>query len=222
MKKMSVNNGAMNKLIDIFKDYANRLNLLSTGDRELLAEKHFPDCLEVLKYWTPSAPCKIADIGTGGGLPGLVLADKLPDCQFTLIDARQKKIEAIEGIAGEAELGNVTGLSGRFEILAHESEYREQFDVVTARAVAPLPVLLEYAAAFLKVDGQLFAWKGSNYIDEINDAREAMEILSLELTDEHSYNLPSGEDRVLLVFKKSEPTDDKYPRRDGKPKQSPL
>lgn len=212
----------MTNLVEIFKDYSARLNLLSSGDRERLEDKHFPDCLEVLKLWSPIDGSKIADLGTGGGLPGLVLAEQFPECEFTLIDARQKKIEAIEGMAGDAELKNVRGRSGRFEVLAHEPEYREQFDFVTARAVAPLPVLLEYVAAFLKVGGQLFAWKGLNYIEEINDSREAMELLSLEIEVEHAYTLPSGEDRVLLVFKKTDSTPDKYPRSDGRPKKSPL
>ncbi|MFT7184352.1 MAG: 16S rRNA (guanine527-N7)-methyltransferase [Oceanicoccus sp.] len=210
------------KLIEIFKDYSTRLNLLSRGDRELLEQKHFPDALEVLKIWTPENGSKIADIGTGGGLPGLVLASELPECEFTLIDARQKKVEAVEGMAKEAGLKNVTGRSGRFEVIAREEEYREQFDFVTARAVASLPVLLEYAAPFLKVGGQLLAWKGPSYTEDLNKAREAMEILEMDLETEHPYLLPTGEERVILVFKKIDVTPEKYPRPDGRPKKSPL
>jgi len=211
-----------NKLIEIYADYAYRLNLLSTGDREKLHDKHFPDSLEFLNLWERQAGLKIADLGTGGGLPGLVLAEAIPECEFTLIDARQKKVEAVESMAEEAGLENVGIMSGRFEKLGHNPDYRAQFDIVTARAVAPLPVLLEYVAAFLKVGGELYAWKGSNYIDEINDAREAMELLELELDTEHEYNLPSGESRVILKFIKTAETPEKYPRADGKPKKSPL
>lgn len=211
-----------NKLIECFKAHSARLNLFSKGDRELLGDKHIPDSLEFLKVTTPKAGMKILDLGTGGGLPGLVLAEALESCEFTLIDARNKKMEAVAAMAKELDLSNVHCTTGRFEVLAHEEEYREQFDLVVARAVAPLPVLLEYAVGFLKNGGSLYAWKGSHYQDELNDARTAMELLSFDLETEHEYQLPSGETRFLLQFKKTEPTPEKYPREDGKPKKSPL
>jgi len=220
----SVNNGVnmLNKLINVLKAYSTKLNLISTGDRERLGDKHIPDCMEFFKIHPSIEGMKIADLGTGGGLPGLVLAQQAPDANFTLIDSRQKKLEAIASMAEELEITNAQMRSGRFEELAHNPEFRESYDIVVARAVAPLPVLLEYAVAFLKEGGEFLAWKGTNYKEEINDAREAMALLELDLENEHHYTLPSGEGRVILQFRKTGPTPSKYPRNTGKPKKNPL
>lgn len=210
------------KLLSVFLDQAQRLNLVSKGDLEHVEEKHFPDSLKVLEYADFAPKNHVLDLGTGGGLPGLVLAEARPDCHFILMDARQKKIDAVMSMAREVGLTNVEGVAGRFEELAHDSEFREQFDLITARAVAPLPVLLEYAAGFLKVKGSLWAWKGPQYREEVHEAQRAMELLQLELTEERPYTLPSGETRVLLRFEKRGKTPRTYPREDGRPKKSPL
>ncbi len=212
------------RLIELFQNQAKSLNLLSEKDCELIESKHFPDCLEFLNIWhaRPKNPCKVLDLGTGGGMPGLILAEALPHYNFTLVDSRGKKIKAVMNISDNLSLQNVRGIVNRFEILAHEPEHRGIYDIVTARAVAPLPVLLEYAVAFLKVGGLLFAWKGPNFHKEISKAQRAMTKLNIKLENQHYYRLPSGESRVILVFKKIFDTAKNFPRSNGKPKKSPL
>lgn len=219
-----MNNGVnmLNKLIEVLKAYSSQLNLISTGDRERLGDKHIPDCLEFFNIHEDVSGMKIADLGTGGGLPGLVLAQQAPDAEFTLIDSRQKKLEAIGSMAEELEIMNINLDSGRFEELAHQEKHRDTYDIVVARAVAPLPVLLEYTVGFIKEGGELLAWKGTNYKEELSAAKAAMELLDLDLEKEHHYTLPSGEERVILQFRKMGPTPDKYPRTTGKPKKNPL
>jgi 16S rRNA (guanine527-N7)-methyltransferase len=209
----------MPTLVEVLQKKSAELNLFSAGDRLKLADKHIPDALAVLDFWEPGA--RVADIGTGGGLPGLALAGERPDLEFTLVDSTAKKIEAIMDMAEELDLRNVQGLIGRFEDLAHERKWREQFDTVTARAVAELPVLLEYVAGFLKVGGRFYAWK-ADYMPELKASETAQELLGLEFMRAHEYTLPTGENRAILEFKKTASLSQEYPRENGLPKAKPL
>lgn len=212
----------MDKLIQVLQKKSAELNLFSAGDRLKLGEKHIPDALAVLDFWTVKSGDRVADIGTGGGLPGLALANALPEVEFTLVDSTAKKIEAIRDMADDLGLKNVHGLVGRFEELAHENKWREQFDAVTARAVAELPVLLEYVAGFLKKGGKFYAWKQMDYEKELESSTKAQEILGVKFVRAHKYALPSGEDRALLEFEKTGSLSKDYPRKNGLPKAKPL
>lgn len=210
----------MNDLIAVLQKKSAELNLFSAGDRLKLADKHIPDALAVLDFWEPGK--HVADIGTGGGLPGLALASARPDLDFTLVDSTAKKIEAVMDVAEELDLRNVQGLVGRFEELAHEKQWREQFDTVTARAVAELPVLLEYVAGFLKVGGKFYAWKQADYEAELASSAKAQQVLALKFVRAYEYSLPSGEARAILEFKKTASLPKSYPRENGLPKAKPL
>lgn len=210
------------QLAKILRKKSQKLNLFSTGDREKLEDKHIPDSLAVMDFIEFEPGSSVVDIGTGGGLPGLALAIENPEISFTLIDARQKKINADLEVAEELGLKNVHGVAGRFEELAHQSELREKFDFATARAVASLPTLLEYAAGFLKDGGIFIAWKSVEYKEELEDSRSAQDLLGLEFEESYLYKLPGGEERRILKFIKTGKLDKKYPRRDGVPKAKPL
>ena len=216
----------MEELVRLLKENSERLNLFSRGDREKIQSKHLPDSLAITEFWPFEDGARVMDIGTGGGLPGLAMAQHAKDegleLSFTLVDARQKKISAVQSMAHKLELENVECISARFEELAHDKKRREQYDAVTARAVAPLPVLLEYAVGFLKVGGSLWAWKGPSYEEELETAREAMEVLNIDLETLHRYVLPDGDERYILQFTKFEELDDKYPRENGRIKKKPL
>jgi 16S rRNA (guanine527-N7)-methyltransferase len=212
----------MNELIKVLQKKSAELNLFSAGDRLKLGEKHIPDALAVLNFWGVQPGEHVADIGTGGGIPGLVLADAARNVNFTLVDATAKKVDAVLEMAGELGLENVAGLYGRFEELAHDPHYREKFDAVVARAVAELPVLLEYVSGFLKVGGSFWAWKAEDYAAELASSTKAQEILKLKFVHVHKYELPSGEARVILEFKKTGPLPGGYPRKNGTPKAKPL
>lgn len=208
----------LDKLERLLREKSEKINLFSATDRLKIAEKHFPDALEVLKLW--SEPKNVLDIGTGGGIPGLVLAVSRPETTFTLLDSTQKKLEVLNEIIKEMDLKNCDTVLGRCEDLGQKM--REEFDAVTARALAPLSVLLEYAVGFLKVGGILYAWKGANYKEELDLAKNAQKMLNCELIKTHEYELSEGEKRVILAFKKTKKTDNKYPRKVGIPSAKPL
>jgi 16S rRNA (guanine527-N7)-methyltransferase len=210
----------MLSLCQQLKETSQQLNLFSTGDREKIASKHVPDALAVLPLWETEPGQLILDLGTGGGLPGLALATAHPELNFVLCDARAKKIAAVNEVASKLGLENVSAVSGRFEELARNPEHRDAYEIVVARAVAPLPILLEYAAGFVQEGGLFYAWKSQDHGEELKSAENAMEELYFELEATHNYELPEA--RSILVFRKTGPTEDEYPRADGVPKRSPL
>jgi 16S rRNA (guanine527-N7)-methyltransferase len=212
----------IDRLVQLLQEKSAQLNLFSAGDRLKLAEKHIPDALAVFDFWEIRPGQKILDIGTGGGLPGLALAAKMPNIPFRLVDAREKKVKAVQEVADALGLENVKTAAERFEVLAHKAGYRKQFDVVTARAVAPLPVLLEYASGFLRVGGRLYAWKGPEYKSELETSQKAQKILGLFFEEAHAYELPGGEERFILSFVQKGDLPPEYPRSDGVPKSKPL
>ncbi len=179
--------------------------------------------LELKELLTDNSQLSIVDIGTGGGFPLLPLAMALPEVQFTGLDATQKKIDAVGRIVNALELKNVHLICGRTEILSNDPKYREQFDIVTARAVAEINVLLEYAALFAKVGGRIILWKSMDIDQELKESLNAQRELSCTLVDQHVYELPDGfGKRQLLIFEKTKPLDKKYPRGVGVAKKKPL
>lgn len=211
---------ALTQLHDGLLKTSEALNLFSSSDRDKLGSKHFPDALAIQPHWTPGA--RVLDLGSGGGIPGLVLAAVYPETSFCLMDARQKKMQALEALAQELDFKHVSFVAGRFEELGHDPAYREQFDTVLARAVAPLSTLLEYAAPFISVGGTFYAWKGPRWEEELAAAKSALKELQLEHQASHSYTLPDGEERCILVFQKQTATPEKFPRRTGIPLKRPL
>ena len=165
----------------------------------------------------------VADVGTGGGFPLLPLAMALPDVTFTGIDSTGKKIDAIGRIAGKMGLKNVRLVAERAEVLGRDAAHRERYDVVLARAVAPLVTLLEYASPLARDGGHLVLWKSLHIEQEAQDSLHARSELSVKQIATHRYTLPGdwGE-RQLLVFRKTSPLSERYPREVGMPKGHPL
>ncbi|MFA5792305.1 MAG: 16S rRNA (guanine(527)-N(7))-methyltransferase RsmG [Candidatus Gracilibacteria bacterium] len=210
------------KLVTLLTQKSEQLNLFSAGDRLLLMDKHVPDALKILDFWEPSKGENVIDLGTGGGIPGLVLAVSLPEIKFTLVDSREKKIRALAEISDEIGLKNVWFSSERIEDLAHNENFREKFSFVTARAVAELPTLLEYASGFLKVGGKLFAWKSADFEAELKSSLRAQKEFNLFFKEVFLYELPTGERRAILFFEKTAKLSPSYPRKAGTPKAKPI
>ena len=184
-------------------------NLTAITDPDEMEEKNALDCLTIIPY-IPKA-CKLADVGTGPGFPGVILKIARPDIDVTLIEATDKKLQFAVRTADQ--LGySVAGVHMRGEE-AGRGEHREQFDVVTSRAVALLPALLEYTLPLVKVGGKLIAMKGAGAKEEIDLAQNALSVLGGKVTGIYELGLPTAGERVILEIEKVKPCPAKYPRQ---------
>lgn len=199
-----------------------RANLTAASSWEELVDYHILDCLVGISL-VPWKDVGIAvDLGSGGGLPGLVLAVAVPGVRVRLVEARQKKASFLRWCADRLGLDNVEVVAARAEDLGRAAGWRGTAQRVVARAVAPLAVLVEYALPLLVVGGWLLAWKGPRLAGELEAAREALAELRGTVVADHGYRLAGGRERRLLVVAKGAETPPAYPRRAGIPAKRPL
>lgn len=210
------------------KDYLELLEKFSflglTGYKtpEELAQFLILESLPILRL-IPSGKSRLLDIGSGGGVPGLVLKIARPDLSVTLLEATKKKAAFLETVKTRMNLERLEIIAERAETAAKEAAYRENFDLVTARALAALPTLLEYAFPFLKTGGRLLALKGEKFREEIDSAQKAMKILKAEIREIHGYRLPfSGVEGKIVEIVKTAPTPQRFPRQVGMARKNPL
>jgi 16S rRNA (guanine527-N7)-methyltransferase len=181
---------------------------------------HVADSLAGLEALPIRAAGTVADLGSGAGLPGLVLATALPSAQVSLVESVARKCGFIQATAEAMGLANVDVVNSRVEEWRHG---RERCDVVCARAVAALPVLCEYAAPLLRLGGALVAWKAQVDDREAADGRAAAAQLGLEAEEVVPVRpYPGSEHRTLHVLRKSSPTPQRFPRRPGFATKRPL
>ncbi len=193
-----------------------QFNLTAVRDRQEAWNRHVVESLRL----TPliQSPRNLLDVGSGGGLPGMILAISRPDILVSLLEATAKKAKFLEETSKSLGLKNVNVICERAEIAgAPTSRWRENFEVVTARAVAPLRTLLELTLPFLKINGTLMAIKGQKAELELAEADNAQKRLHSRLLK--SVRQPSA--TVLLITKDMQ-TSKTYPRRSGEPKHNPL
>lgn len=165
----------------------------------------------------------LIDLGTGGGLPGLVLAIACPEFNVFLLDATGKKVAFLNNVIRTLGLGNTTTIHARAEEAGHQPRYRTGFDIVSARAVATLPALLELGLPLLRKGGHLLLPKGSAIDDELAAGRRAARLLGGEIvTADLLPDVGSTIETRLVTARKSLPTPATYPRRSGIPSRSPL
>ena len=166
---------------------------------------------------------RVLDIGTGGGLPGLVLAIALPDIEFTLLDATGKKIAFVQHVIDQIGLTNARTIHDRAETIARDPALRETVDIAVARAVTSLPALIELGLPLVRLGGHLLLPKGTAIDDELREGKIAAATVGGRIL--HAAKLPeagSGIETRLVMVKKTAPTSEAYPRRAGLPSRSPL
>lgn len=194
------------------------MNLTSITEAEEFETKHFIDSL--LPYREFEGAQNIADIGSGAGFPAIPLAIVFPDKKFTLVDSLLKRVNFLNNVIEKLSLNNCVAVHSRAEDFAKKG--RESFDIVTARAVAALNILLEYTAPLAKTGGKVVAYKGSAADEEIKASVNAAKILGVKFEKSAEFSLPGGDVRVVPVYKKIKPCDKKYPRGGNKPRTNPL
>lgn len=201
-------------------EWNKKINLTAIEDQDEIILKHFIDSLTIEKYIKNAK--NIIDIGTGAGFPGIPIAIMNNNINITLLDSLNKRIKFLDNIIQKLELNNVIAIHGRAEDIAKLEEYREKFDIVTSRAVAPFNILLEYMLPFNKVNGKSISMKGSN-IEEIENSSKALNELGGKIESIEKINLPNTEvQRNIIIIKKIKKTPNRYPRKAGIPKKEPL
>jgi 16S rRNA (guanine527-N7)-methyltransferase len=203
-------------------------NLTGITEPDEVVIKHIVDSLSLLRCLERFVPVvnegwgRIVDVGSGPGYPGLALAIVLTEHAFVLVDSKRKKVEFLREVVYDLDLGNVEVVRGRAEELGRH-ELREQFDVAVARAVAPLPVLVEYTVPLVRVGGVAVAYKGPEGEAELTEAVDGIAALGGEASWKHGFCLPGTDDeRLLIGINKIGTTPADYPRRPGMPAKRPL
>ena len=207
-------------------DWNQRMNLTAITDYEEVQVKHFLDSLTVLlalKQPIGKANFRLIDVGTGAGIPGIPLKILLPDIKLVLLDATAKKAAFLHHIKQKLELDNVDIVVGRAEDVAHKAQYREKFEMVLSRAVAPLPTLVELTLPFCAIGGSFIAQKKGLIDPELSQAVRAISLLGGNLREMKKVDLEEFTDeRWLITIDKVLPTPQQYPRRPGIPAKRPL
>lgn len=203
-------------------DWNKRINLTAITDPEEVLIKHFLDSLSLLMvYDRPDA--RLLDIGAGAGFPGLPLKIVRPQWQVLLLEATGKKVIFLQHIIETLQLKNLVAVHGRAEALAHKAGYRASFDIVTARAVASLPALLEYAAPFCRIAGQIILPKKGELVEELAQGKQAARQVGAVLKADVAVTLPGLEDgRRLLVWEQVRECPAQFPRSASLVAKKPL
>lgn len=222
--------------LDLFERYYRLLNeasprvsLTTVTGYEAVQQRHFLESLALLPalreadLLLPGRRERVLDLGAGAGLPGLPLKIAVPGLSLTLLEATGRKAAFLREAVGELALEQVEVLTGRAEDLARQAERREAYDLVVARAVAPLPTLLELALPFVRIGGALAAPKGSGAPQEVSRSERALGLLGGRLVSVARLAVPGAEHPPRLVLvRKVAPTPETYPRRSGIPAKRPL
>lgn len=205
-------------------EWNKKINLTSIVERNEVFWKHFLDSSLIMTnhLWKDRDGGLVLDVGTGAGFPGLVLAVLNPNKQFVLLDSLGKRVDFLDFVIRELEIDNVRTYQGRAEIFGRREDFRNQFDFVVSRAVAELPVLMEYCIPFVKKDGYFVSYKGKKQEEEVAHSARAFVELTAKFDHLDEYQLSSGQKRFLLYIKNCEETNERYPRKEGKPKKRPL
>jgi 16S rRNA (guanine527-N7)-methyltransferase len=198
-------------------------NLTAIREPEQVRVKHFLDSLSACLVMHGSRLDRVIDVGTGAGFPGLPLKILYPQMNLTLVESVGKKTAFCEHVISRLGLERVDVIQMRVEELGQLAHHREQYDWAIARAVAALPVLLEYLLPLVRVEGRVLAMKGGSGPAEAQSAEKAARILGGHLRQLQQLTLPGVvEERYLVVVDKVAATPEKYPRRIGIPAKRPL
>ena len=199
------------------------MNLTSITEFDEVIDKHFIDSVAVISFTDFNNIASFIDVGTGAGFPGIPLKILFPDIKAVLIDSLGKRIDFLYGIKESLGLEGIELIHTRSEDIAHEEEYRENFDLCVSRAVASLNVLSEYCLPFVKVGGRFIPYKSENCEEELKESENSLDILGGTVIQVKDMVIGTeNATRRFPIIKKVSPSPEKYPRKAGKPSKKPL
>lgn len=226
-EKMSIpvskeNEEKFEKYKEILLEYNAVMNLTAITDDEEIKEKHFLDSVSLLTSQKAEKGCTLIDIGAGAGFPSLPIKIVRDDIKVTMLDSLNKRVGFLNEVISLLDMKDIKAIHLRAEDGAKQKDLREKFDIATARAVADLSVLCEYALPFVKVGGYFIAMKGTEPSEELNKAKKAISELGGKTEEVKEVILPSNIKHSLIIIKKIKNTPSKYPRKAGKPLKEPI
>jgi len=205
---------------DLLLDWNQRLNLTRITDPHEVILKHFIDSMVLAKF---ISGVTFADLGTGAGFPGIPLKILRSDLDIVLMDSLKKRLDFLGVVIKILDLKKITTVHARVEDFGRDVHYRGHFDTVSSRAVARLPVLLEYALPVLKVNGLFLAPKGSQFEAELIESKKALVLLGGRVEGIEHFSLGEGaEHRAVIRIRKINETPSQYPRQAGTPTKFPI
>ena len=204
-------------------EWNEKFNLTAIRDVEGIRAKHFLDSLSCSLAWKEQIPRRLIDVGTGAGFPGIVLKVLYPNLKLTLVESVGKKATFCKHVVESLGLENVEILAERAEDVGRNPAHREKYDWAVARAVAALPVLVEYLLPLVKVGGGVLAQKGESGPAEAQVSANALKLLGGRLRQLVKVELPGvADERFLVLIDKSAATPSAYPRKAGLAAKKPL
>ena len=218
----------LSRYFDMLVEKNKVMNLTAVTDEEGVLTRHFADSLAGALASGAGADLvagkrmRAIDVGTGAGLPGMVLKIVFPQLELTLFDSLNKRLLFLNEVIEELGLAGVTTLHGRAEDTAHDKKYREKYDLVFARAVADLSVLSEYCLPFAKVSGRFIPYKTKDSEEEIKKAEKAVTVLGGKIERKDSYFSDPETERLVITIRKEKTTPPRYPRKAGTPSKEPI
>ena len=209
------------KYMKLLLEWNKTMNLTGITDPEEIIIKHFIDSLTVVNKIEKNNT--IIDVGSGAGFPGIPIKIAFPETNILLLDSLNKRISFLNEVIEKLDLKNIKTIHGRAEDFGRDKNYREKFDIATARAVAPLNVLIEYLMPFVKMGGKCLCMKGSNSSEEIKNSDNAIRSLGGILIRSEEFFIPKTDIvRKVVEIKKVKKTESIYPRKAGVPNKKPL
>lgn len=210
----------LEKYYELLVSWNNKINLTSITEKEDVYLKHFYDSVTLSKAIDLNKELTLCDIGTGAGFPGLVLKIFFPNLRITLVDALEKRVVFLKEVIKELDLKNIEVIHDRAELFS--KNHREEFDVVTSRAVAKLNTLNELCIPLVKVNGYFIPMKAT-VEEELELSKNSLNLLNSKIEEVISFKLPiENSVRNLVKIKKISKTSTKYPRNFDKIKKNPL
>ncbi len=212
----------LNRYGNLLLEWNEKINLTAITEPEAVLYKHFYDCILFLKHFPLKQGASLIDVGTGAGFPGMVLKIVRPDLKVTLLDSLNKRLVFLNEVINGLGLKGIETVHMRAEDAGKSKKFRESFDVATARAVASLPVLLEYCTPLVKKGGIFVGMKGPNANEELALCKNAINVLGLSEPKIICETLTGDEQRAFVSLEKISQTPPKYPRKPSDISKQPL